>query len=218
MEEVPILEEKGETIEIIKLEPIKIEQNEINYLLNIETNEDKITFSINDKEQLPSINYIRTMTLKEIKELNNVFLSLTSFNEFYDYIKSLSNNHKLSLKKDNNKITIIFYVEVLLKQQKIEIDLYQTKNDINLNIKEIYQELFNIKNKIKEIDTLKKENNNLKIKLNEFNNEIITIKNEKQKLNNEIDFLKKNNKQLNSEINNMKEEYNKMKLKIEEYY
>ena len=27
-----------------------------------------------------------------------------------------------------------------------------------------------------------------------------------------------NNKQLNSEINTMKEEYNKMKLKIEEYY
>ena len=203
MEEVPILEEKGETIEIIKLEPIKIEQNEINYLLNIETNEDKITFSINDKEQLPSINYIRTLTLKEIKELNNVFLSLTSFNEFYDYIKSLSNNHKLSLKKDNNKITIIFYVEVLLKQQKIEIDLYQAKNDINLNIKEIYQELFNIKNKIKEIDTLKNENNALKNKLNEFNNEMIVIKNENNKLNNKIDALII--------------EKNKMKLKIEEY-
>ena len=29
MEEVPIIEEKGETIEIIQLEPIKIEQNEI---------------------------------------------------------------------------------------------------------------------------------------------------------------------------------------------
>ena len=96
MEEVPILEEKGETIEIIKLEPIKIEQNEINYLLNVETKEDKIAFSINDKEQLPSINYIRTLTLKEIKELNNVFLSLTSFNEFYDYIKSLSNKNDLN--------------------------------------------------------------------------------------------------------------------------
>ena len=218
MAEAPVIEEKGETIEIIKLEPIKIEQNEINYLLNVETKEDKITFSINDKEQLPSVNYLRTMTLKEIKELNNVFLSLTSFNDFYDYLKSLSNNHKLNIKKDDNKITLIFYVEVLLKQQKIEIDLYQTKNDINLNIKEIYQELFNIKNKIKEIDTLKIENNALKNKLNEFNNEMNIIKNENNKLNNEIDTLKKNNKQLNSEINTMKEEYNKMKLKIEEYY
>ena len=110
MEEVPILEDKGETIEIIKLEPIKIEQNEINYLLNIETNEDKITFSINDKEQLPSINYIRTMNLKEIKELNNVFNVLNSFNEFYDYLKSLSNNHKLNIKKENDRITIPYKI------------------------------------------------------------------------------------------------------------
>ena len=29
MAEAPVIEEKGETIEIIKLEPIKIEQNEI---------------------------------------------------------------------------------------------------------------------------------------------------------------------------------------------
>ena len=118
MEEVPILEEKGETIEIIKLEPIKIEQNEINYLLNMETKEDKITFSIYDKKQLPSNSYIRTMNLKEIKELNTLFNVLSSFNDFYDYLKSLSNNHKLNIKKDDNKITLIFYVEVLLKQQK----------------------------------------------------------------------------------------------------
>ena len=44
-----------------------------------------------------------------------------------NYLKSLSNNHKLNMKKDDNKITLIFYVEVLLKQQKIEIDLYQAK-------------------------------------------------------------------------------------------
>ena len=88
------------------------------------------------------------MSLKSIKELNNIFNVLNSFNDFYDYLKSLSNNHKLSIIKDNDKITIIFYVEVLLKQQKIEIDLYPTKKDINLSIKEIYQELSNIKNKI----------------------------------------------------------------------
>ena len=187
MEEVPILEEKGETIEIINFDPIKIEQNEIIYILNMEAKEDKITFSINDKEQLPSVNYIRTMTLKEIKELNN------------------------------NIITIIFYVEVLLKHQKIEIDLNRAKNDINLNIKEIYQELFNLKNKMIEIDTLKNENNNLKIKIEEISNEMDIIKNENIKLNNEIDTLKVNNKQLNIEINNLKVENNQMKLKIEEH-
>ncbi len=83
----------------------------------METKQDKITFSINDKEQFPSINYIRTMTLKEIKELNNVFLELSSFNDFYDYLKLLSDNHKLYIKKYNDKIIIIFYVEILLKKK-----------------------------------------------------------------------------------------------------
>jgi len=65
--------------------------------------------------------------LKEIKEYHIVFNVLNSLNDFYNYLKSLSNNHKLNIKKDNNKVKIIFYVEVLLKQQKIEIDLYQEK-------------------------------------------------------------------------------------------
>ena len=72
MEEVSFTTDKRETAEILNFESIKIEQNEINYILNIEADEDKITFSINDKEQFPSINYIRTMSLKEIKELNNI--------------------------------------------------------------------------------------------------------------------------------------------------
>ena len=185
MLEVSLTTDKGETAEIRNFEPIKIEQNEINYILNIEAYEDKIIFSINDKEQFPSINYIRTMSLKEIKELNNIFNILNSFSDFYDYLKSLSNNHKLSIIKDNDKITILFYVEVLLKQQKIEIDLYPTKKNLDLSIKEIYQELLNIKNKIKEIDNLKNENNNLK--------------NENTKLNNEINTLKINNDKINTE-------------------
>ena len=243
MKEVSINDVKGKTLIIPNFDPIKIKQKGIIYILNIKTNEDNITFSINDKEQLPSVNYIRTMSLKEIKELNNIFNVLNSFNDFYDYLKSLSNNHKLNIKKENARITIIFYVEVLLKQQKIEIDLYQAKNDINLNIKEIYQELFYIKNKIKEIEALKNENNDLKnkiydlenknndleyknndleIKINEFNNQIVAIKSENNKLNNEIYTLKMENNQMklkieehNKEINNLKENPDKYITKSE---
>ena len=106
MEEVPLTSDKGETAKIRNFEPIKIEQNEINYILSIEANEDKISFSINDKEQFPSINYTRTMTLKSIKDLNIIFNVLNSFKDFYDYLKSLSNSHKLNIIKDNDKKTI----------------------------------------------------------------------------------------------------------------
>ena len=160
MEEIPnICSEKGEAIKIVKLNPLLIVQNEIKFELNIEINKNKITFCINDKSKLPSINYIRTMNLDEIKELNGVFYILNSFKDFYDYLKSLSDSEKLNIKKSNDKLSLIFYVEVLLKQQKIEIDLFPTKSNIDLNIKEIYQELSNINLKI---DTLKKENNELK--------------------------------------------------------
>ena len=223
MKGVSMTDIKGETIIASNFDPIKIEQNEISYILNIETNEDNITFSINDKEQLPSINYIKTMSFKEIKELNNIFNVLNSFNDFYDYLKSLSNNNKLNIKKENDKITIIFYVEVLLKQEKIEIDLYPAKKDINLTIKEIFQELLNIKNKYKEIDNLKNDNNNLKNEninlknlINDIINEINIIKIDNKKLNNEINSLKINNSKINNEIITLKKENNEIKLKIEE--
>ena len=85
--EASINDVKGKTVIIPNFDPIKIKQNGISYILNIETNEDNITFSINDKEQLPFINYIRTMNLTEIKILNEIFKVIDSFDDFYDYLK-----------------------------------------------------------------------------------------------------------------------------------
>ena len=144
---------KGETIETKKFDSIQIEQNENKYDLNIESKGDDIIFSINDKSQFPSINYIRAMNFKEIKDLNKVFSLLNSFNDFYDYLKSLSNNKKLNIKKNNDK-----FVEVLLKKQEIVIDLIPEKKNLDLSIKEIYKELLNMK---EEINCLKNENKKL---------------------------------------------------------
>ena len=138
---------KGETFDIVKFDAIKINQNDFKYDLNIETKENTIHFTIKDKNQLPSINYKRSMSFKEIKELN-VHHGLNSFQDFYDYLKSLSNNNKLNIKKSNDKISIIFNIEVLLKQQSIEIDLFPEKRDLESNIKELFEELKNTKEKI----------------------------------------------------------------------
>ena len=224
MKECKNIEEKKEARDNANFEPIIIELKDIKYILNIETNKENIIFYIYDKNQFPSIKYIKTMTFKEIKELNKVFYVLNSFNDFYDYLKQLSNNNKLNINKTNDRITLIFYVEVLLKQQKIEIDLYPSKRDINLSIEEIFQELFNIKNKNKDIEALKNENNNLKNKMQEIINEMNIIKNENKKLNNEIITLKifNNNmhnqmqlkfKEQNEEINNLNENLLKCMIK-----
>ena len=182
MDEAKIILSKKETEGLYDLDPINIYINEIKYSLNIKTKEDNITFSINDKEQFPSVNYIRTMKFKEIKDLNKVFSLLNSFNDFYDFLKSLSETKKINMKKSNDKISLIFFVEVLLKQSEIQIDLFPEKKDLELNIKEIYQELINMKS---EINFLKKEN---------------------QKLNNDIDLLKKENKELRNKINEQNKE------------
>jgi len=160
MEEHQLFSNKGETKEIINYDPIQIELNGIKYDINIQNKENMITFSIIDKNQNPSVNYQRGMSFKEIKDLNIIFQALNSLKDFYDYLKSLSENKKLSIKKGNNKISIILYVDILMKQQTIEIELFSTKKDIDLNIKEIWEELINIKEKMKvnneEIDQLKK--------------------------------------------------------------
>ena len=200
MEEYQLNTEKGETADIIKFDTIKINQNEFNYDLDIKAQENTIYFNIKDKNQLPSINYKRSMSFKEIKGLNVQFQALNNFSDFYDYLNSLSNNNKLNIKKSNDKISIIFSVEVLLKQHSIEIDLFPEKLDLELNAKEIWEELINIKEKIKEIENLKNENL-------EFKKEIDYLKNENKEKDNEINALKNDIKELNNELNNLKNGY-----------
>ena len=203
METETVDTERGEIEEKADVEPIVIEQDDEIYILNLETKDDTIIFLIKDKEQ--SINYIRKMTFTEIKKLNNIFNVLKSFNEFYSYFKQLAKINKLSLNKSNDKITIIFYVEVLFNQEKIEIDLFQNKKpkmDNDSNIKKAFPEFYCIIDKLKEIEVVKNENNNLKIAIN--------------KMANEIDLLKNDNEKLNNDINSLKTENSEMKLKIEE--
>ena len=208
MEEYQLFTDKGETEEIINYDPIKIAHNEIQYDLNIQISENMITFSIIDKTQIPSIKFQRNMGFKELKDLNLIFQVLNSLNDFYDYLKLLSDNKKLNIKRGNNKISLILNVEVLLKQQAIEIDLFQVKKDIDLNIKEIWEELLNIKDKKKE-----------------KNEEMIILKNENNELIKEINILKIENKEFrakieeqNKEINELKEFKKEMKSLIEKIY
>ena len=199
-------------LNIANLEPIKIEKNNNTYYLNIEVDKDIIIFSINDKDKLLSINYIKAMSYQEIKDLNKVFCMLNSINEFYDYLERLSKNNKLNIEKNEEKISIILNIEVFLKQEIIEINLYPVKKDLDLNIKNIYKEILYIKKKINDIDILKNENKELREKVGKQNKEIKSIKE------NEINKLKEKFEKQNKEINNIKEkqnEINELKDKIE---
>ena len=82
--------------------------------------------------------------------------------DFFDYLQSLAGNKKISIKKFDDKFAIILFIEVLAKQQILEIDLSPTKKDTDTYIKEIYQDLIFQKKRIGEIDDLKKDNEELK--------------------------------------------------------
>ena len=182
MDEIPISCDRGETDNIIDYEPIKIKQNEIEYNLNIKSKGDMITFSINIKNQLLYDNYIRKMRFHNIKELHKSFNSLKSCTNFYEYLKTLSDNEKLNIKKYNDKISIIIYLEVLLKQEEVEIDLFLGKQDIDFNMQIISKELLNIK---------ENEIYKLSVKLNKENKEINDLGKENEQFNKEINNLKK---------------------------
>jgi len=155
------------------------------------------------------------MSFKEIKDLNKGFSLLNSINDFYDYLKVLSENKKINIKKDEEKISLTLFVEVLLKKEIIEINLYPGKIDLDLNIKNICKELIYIKERIKDIEILKNENKELKEKQNK---EINNLREKDKENENEINRLKEKIEIQNKEINNLKDklnEINELKEKIE---
>ena len=182
MEECEI-EMEGETPKIVEFESIQIKENENIYNLDLKINyeENNLTLSINDKNQFPPVYYIKTMSLKKIKDLNKELKNFNSFDDFYNYLKTLTEEKKLNILKEKNKLSLF--------NQDIKIGLVHTKKDLELNIKDIYEELINMKDKIKEIDTFKKENMELK-------NRIDTIEKENIALKNQIEILEKDNKEL----------------------
>ena len=162
---------------------IQIKQKEIEYILNIKAEKDTIIFIINNKNELSSIDYIRKMNFNEIKSLNKAFNLLNSINDFFDYLKVSSEKKRIKIEKSNDKIILILYMEVLLKEQEIEIELYPEKKDINSSIYEIFKELVKIKQKIKdneelkkEIDILKNDNKELRKIIENQNKEITILK------------------------------------------
>ena len=182
MEECEI-EMEGETPKIVEFESIQIKENENIYNLDLKINyeENNLTLSINDKNHFPPVYYIKTMSLKKIKDLNKELKNFNSFDDFYNYLKTLTEEKKLNILKEKNKLSLF--------NQDIKIGLVHTKKDLELNIKDIYEELINMKDKIKEIDTFKKENMELK-------NRIDTIEKENIALKNQIEILEKDNKEL----------------------
>ena len=149
MEEVPIIESELEVDNPIQI-PIILTKTK--YTLKVDSQKDIITFELIDVEKIPRINYIRKMNFKEIKEMSQLFNLLKTSNDFNDYLKFLSKDKKINIKKSKDKISLILFINVLSKQQEIIIDLFPEKNELEINRKE--KELNN------NFQNIRKEKNN----------------------------------------------------------
>ena len=196
MEEVPNIESESEDINKFNPIQIPIELNKIKYILKVNSIKSVFAFELIDIEKMPYINYKRKMDFKEIKEMNQLFNLLKTNNDFYDYLKLLSKNKKINIRKSKDKISIILFIDVLSKQQEIIIDLFPEENQLEANRKE---KEFNINSKfIKKYIESKENTNEILIKKIEKQIKELKDKNEKQ-----IKELNKKIETQNKEINNL---------------
>ena len=179
-------------------EPIIIMQNDVKYNLNIESQNNKITFSIYNNEQFPCFYYTKKISLKELKDSikgNDEFMNKNF--DIYNYFKNLSNDKKLNIKKDKNIILLIIS-SVDLNGHEVSgvIQLSPRKNDINMTINDIYMELKYLKEKIKDIDFLKNENKILKGKIEAQDKEIKYLKNKINNISNKSVIIKEDESEM----------------------
>lgn len=107
-------------------EAFNINQNDKVYKLEIKIENETLVMSIYEKE-LSNKSYYLKMTIKEIKNIHQIFCIFNSCEEFLDYIKVLLKNEKFLIKNENKKLSIILNIEYLFKQQSIEIPLFEKK-------------------------------------------------------------------------------------------
>ena len=192
----------AETPEKITKEPILIEQENKKYFLNIEIKDNCISFRVNEEGVFPTVYFSRNLSLKDIQELHKSFYGLNSCQEFLEYIRELAVKEELTIKNNNDNLSINFKVLYLLKTSNIEIILGFEKVEINDTIKDICNEIILMRDKIKNLEDnsdKKTEDEN-----KEQNNKLIEeIKNNQN--------LRKENEKLVEEIKALKEEVNELK-------
>jgi len=192
MENVNLLE--GETTEELISETFDFKIGNIVHKLNIESNKENIKFQIFEENLLNQL-YENEFDLERIKTLYNKFSKFTSCQELFNYIKAQIKDNYIEI----NKISIN-KISIRLKQENIEINLFKIKANPELIMRNLCEEILNLKKRCKKIE----------------NNAQYATK-EKNIINNELQSLKKEKENILNDIKNLKEEKVKYK-KIKEKY
>ena len=186
-------------------ETITIDQDNIRYILHLNSIGNTITFSL----EYNSNNYSKKMPLKDIKDKESraIFISYSS-QDFIQFLKKLSEMKKISVIRKDNSVIIKFEFEAMFMKHEIEIELRSKDNNLELlekEVKELKEENILLKKRIDDLETEVKEikkmlNPNFNINRIKIGNKSVIMKeNEfdlihlaiKSRLNKEVKELKK---------------------------
>ena len=206
----------------ITTESLEIKQDKNVYKLNIEIINQDITLTVLDEKEIMK-EYETKFTLDKLKQINKIFLVLTSCQEFVDYIKSLIENNKLSIKNlSENQICLEIMAEYFLKQNTIKIDLIKKQVNFELIAQDLYKKILvlnenfkaleiNYQNIINENKKIKSENEHLKEENKRIKEEFESVKQDIKILKEENDSVKEENKRIKEENNNIKQDIKTIK-------
>ena len=115
-------------------ETITIDQDNIRYILHLNSIGNTITFSL----EYNSNNYSKKILLKDIKDKESkaIFIS-HSPKDFFEYLKTLSEMKKISVIRKDNSVIIKFELEIMFKKHEIEIELISKDKNLELIEKEL---------------------------------------------------------------------------------
>ena len=186
----------------------EIRQKNINYILNIRTNDDYLILKITEEDMLLAY-FEKNLTISDIQNMHKTFIIFSLFQKFVDYIKSQIDNNKLEILKINNESILL-----RLKQENVEIILKKKKIDNETIIINILKELKQCKSNQKNIEQKYEKILSDNKKINQEIEKLNSLNNELKKENEEI---KVNINQLKAENKILKQSNKDLEVKIEKY-
>ena len=131
--------------------------------LEIYQGEKSIIYHAKEIEDLADTLYKGESSLEELYNLKRVFRQFVSIEEVFTYFFKVLDESKISIKKEENKVIIGFIIEFMGKKDEVKISLMPEEAKIDAIVMKLCD-------KVKEIDKLKIENENLKKEFKDYKN------------------------------------------------
>ena len=131
--------------------------------LKIFQGEKSIIYNVKEVEDLTDTLYKGESSLEELYNLKRVFRQFVSIEEVFTLFFKALDESKIIIKKEDNTINLAFIIEFMGKKDEVKISLFPEEAKIDAIVMKLCE-------KVKEIDKLKIENENLKKEFKEYKN------------------------------------------------